>query len=70
MLFETAAARSAQGDAAILLLALGLIGLLFSALGLIGDWMDRRAWRRDGHRRRRTTASHESRRRLARAGDS
>jgi hypothetical protein len=45
-LFETAA-RSAQGDATILLLALGLIGLLFSALSLIGDWLDRRAWRRD-----------------------
>lgn len=39
-------ARSSQADAAILLLALGLIGLLFSLLRIVGRWMDQRRLRR------------------------
>lgn len=45
-----AATRSAQGDAVILLLAVGLLGLLFSLLAFIGDCMDKRALRRDVYR--------------------
>jgi hypothetical protein len=41
------ATRSVQGDFALLLLALGAVGLLFTGLSLVGGWMDRRAWRRD-----------------------
>lgn len=50
MTLFAAAARSEYGDAVILLLAVGLLGLLFSLLALIGDCMDRRALRRDVYR--------------------
>jgi hypothetical protein len=48
------ASRSAQADGAILLLAVGAIGLLFWLLSVIGGVLDRRAWRRSIARAHRT----------------